>query len=151
MPNQESPLPKLDSLVIAIRSALQGKLDSKVGTAVYEQHTQDNVSHVTAEERDAWNNKADSSHTHTVADISDLSNLYNITEMSDTDVDNAMSVLLESEGSATLMTYEEIGNPQTVETNNTINVNEVIEEDPDDGTDIDNVTTAETANTYDNV
>ena len=179
MPNQESPLPKLDSLVISIRSALQGKLDSKVGTTVYEQHTQDNVSHITAAERTAWNNKvstadytqhtqdsvvhvtaaeraawngkADSSHTHTAEDITGLSNALNMVELSDTDIDNAMAILIDGENSINLGTVEEIGNTQTVEANNAINVNEVIEEDPDDGTDIDNVTTAETASTYDNV
>ena len=39
--------------------------------------------------------KADSTHTHTAADISDLPSLFSITEMSDADVDNAMSILLD--------------------------------------------------------
>lgn len=39
--------------------------------------------------------KANGSHTHTAADISDLPSLFSVTEMSDTDVDNAMSILLD--------------------------------------------------------
>lgn len=113
MPNQESPLPKLDALVTAIHNTLQNKFDDKASQSSLEEHTSDTSTHlsstdrtklndiltatdaqntystidtvtahttdtnihVTAAKTAAWDNKADSVHTHSINDINGLSDV----------------------------------------------------------------------------
>lgn len=49
-------LPKLDTLVSAIRNAIQGKLDAKVSTSNFNSHVADTSSHLTLEDRIKINN-----------------------------------------------------------------------------------------------
>ena len=56
MPNQESPLPKLDSLVAGIRTAIQEKLDNKLPVSTFTSHVGDTSLHLSAEDRVKINN-----------------------------------------------------------------------------------------------
>jgi len=86
------------------------------------------------------------------SDMDNISSRFpNLIEMSDVDVDNAMSALLSGTSSVSLATSEETGNIQTLETSNIASINSTIEEDADEGTDINSITTAETADTYDTI
>lgn len=49
-------LPKLDTLVSAIRTAIQDKLDDKVSTTNFSSHTSDTSLHLTAADRTRLNN-----------------------------------------------------------------------------------------------
>lgn len=49
-------LPKLDTLVFAIRTAIQDKLDDKVSTTNFSSHTSDTSLHLTAADRTRLNN-----------------------------------------------------------------------------------------------
>lgn len=49
-------LPKLDTLVSAIRNAIQNKLDDKVSTSNFNSHVADTSSHLTLEDRIKINN-----------------------------------------------------------------------------------------------
>lgn len=49
-------LPKLDTLVSAIRNAIQNKLDDKVSTSNFDSHVADTSSHLTLEDRIKINN-----------------------------------------------------------------------------------------------
>lgn len=49
-------LPKLDTLVSAIRTAIQDKLNDKVSTTNFRSHTSDTSLHLTAEDRTRLNN-----------------------------------------------------------------------------------------------
>lgn len=49
-------LPKLDTLVYAIRTAIQDKLDDKVSTTNFSSHTSDTSLHLTAADRTRLNN-----------------------------------------------------------------------------------------------
>lgn len=49
-------LPKLDTLVSAIRNAIQNKLNDKVSTSNFDNHVADTLSHLTLEDRIKINN-----------------------------------------------------------------------------------------------
>lgn len=49
-------LPKLDTLVFAIRNAIQNKLNDKVSTSNFDSHVADTLSHLTLEDRIKINN-----------------------------------------------------------------------------------------------
>lgn len=49
-------LPKLDTLVSAIRNAIQNKLNDKVSTSNFDSHVADTLSHLTLEDRIKINN-----------------------------------------------------------------------------------------------
>ena len=64
-------LSRLFNILSDIKTRINTAINSKVDTTVYNQHKQDS-SHITNTERNTWNSKADGSHTHTMADISDM-------------------------------------------------------------------------------
>ena len=72
-------LARLSNILADIKSRRDSDIASKVSETVFTTHVNDDVSHITSDERTAWNSKAEGTHTHTSTDIPELMDLISTT------------------------------------------------------------------------
>ena len=68
-------LARLSNILADIKSRRDSDIASKVSETVFTTHVNDDVSHITSDERTAWNSKAEGIHTHSSEDIPELADL----------------------------------------------------------------------------